>query len=59
MASIPTAAKAPAKSGTGANFVKCQNGTTVSPAKSRGETRAIPQTHCSSKRAASNVKATY
>lgn len=59
MATLPVAAKAPSKSKTGANFPKSQNGTRVSVAKDNGENRAIPSTHCTSKRAASNVRTTY
>lgn len=50
MATIPVAAKAPAKSATGANFVKSKGGAGVRQAKDRGENRAIPATHCESKR---------
>lgn len=59
MASIPVAAKAPGRSTVGPNFPKSQNGTTVQPARDRGERQPLPTKHCASKRAASNVKATY
>lgn len=52
MATIPVAAKAPAKSATGANFVKSQAAEGVRPAKDRGENRAIPATYCTAKRSA-------
>lgn len=50
MAKIPVAATAPSKSATGANFVKSKGGGGVRQARSRGENRAIPATHCASKR---------
>lgn len=52
MATIPTAATAPAKSKVGANFPKSQESTTVSPARDRGEANPLPTTHCDAKRKA-------
>jgi hypothetical protein len=50
MATIPTAAIAPKKSKTGANFPKSQGAEGVRPARDRGENRAIPSTHCEATR---------
>lgn len=50
MATIPTAAIAPKKSTTGANFVKSKGAGGVKLARDRGENRAIPATHCEAKR---------
>lgn len=52
MAANPEIPGAPTKPGKiGPNFPKAQRtGTTVSPARDRGENRAIPATHCESKR---------
>lgn len=55
----PSTPKGPRKGKVGANYPLSQNGTKVKVAKDNGENRAIPQTHCTAKRAASNVRHTY
>lgn len=52
MATTPSAPKSPGK--VGANFPLSQPSTTVSPAKDRGENRAIPQEHCTARRSAND-----
>ena len=58
MATIPVAAKAPARSATGPKFPKSQDGTTVSPARDRGEANPLPVEHCTAKRSANDYGTT-
>lgn len=54
----PSSPPSPKQTKAGPNFPKSQNGTSVKQATVSGN-RAIPATHCTAKRAASNVRSGY